>query len=92
MRPDHPMLLHPSAGIAELQARPSSARMQNYLLGGRDHYIADHDGAFRAADRLPWPHHRRPDHRQETLPDLDLLADRVEHGVWPTYTVPSDRE
>ncbi|MGW3955372.1 SAM-dependent methyltransferase [Streptomyces sp. NPDC004752] len=54
MRPDHPMLLHPSAAIAELQARPSSARMQNYLLGGRDHYIVDRDGALRAADRMPF--------------------------------------
>ncbi|WP_257234142.1 SAM-dependent methyltransferase [Streptomyces sp. JV178] len=40
--------------IAELQARTSSARMQNYLLGGRDHYIVDPDGALRAADLMPF--------------------------------------
>lgn len=63
MRPDHPMLLHPSAAITELQTRPSSARMQNYLLGGRDHYIVDRDRALRAADRMPFlesaVHHER---------------------------------
>ncbi|MFD3580984.1 SAM-dependent methyltransferase [Streptomyces sp. NPDC058683] len=54
MRPDHPMLLHPSGAITELESRPSSARMQNYLLGGRDNYIVDRDGALQAADRMPF--------------------------------------
>ncbi|MEU9404108.1 SAM-dependent methyltransferase [Streptomyces sp. NPDC048281] len=48
------MLLHSSGAVVELQSRPSSARMQNYLLGGRDNYIVDRDGALRAADRMPF--------------------------------------
>ncbi|MEH0538546.1 SAM-dependent methyltransferase [Streptomyces scabiei] len=28
--------------------------MQNYLLGGRDHYIVDREGALRAAERMPF--------------------------------------
>ncbi|MGW2720455.1 SAM-dependent methyltransferase [Streptomyces sp. NPDC001492] len=54
MRPDDSMLLHSSGAVAEVQSRPSSARMQNYLLGGRDHYIVDRDRTLRAVDRMPF--------------------------------------
>ncbi|GGZ93166.1 SAM-dependent methyltransferase [Streptomyces bluensis] len=58
MRPDHPMFFvrpgAPDVTPANTLTGPSSARIHNYLLGGRDHHSGDRDVAHQAADKLPF--------------------------------------
>ncbi|WP_411150127.1 SAM-dependent methyltransferase [Streptomyces sp. A30] len=67
MRPDHPMLIaRPDAADgmpANSRTGASSARIHNYLLGGRDYHARDRDVAHHAAGEMPFlesaVHHER---------------------------------
>ncbi|CCK32128.1 hypothetical protein BN159_7749 [Streptomyces davaonensis JCM 4913] len=58
MRPDHPMRLSrtdsPDGVPINSLAGPSSARIHNYLLGGRDNYARDREVALQATGKMPF--------------------------------------
>lgn len=58
MRADHPMLLARPDSLGGKQVNslsgPSSARIHNYLLGGRDNYASDREVALQVTGEMPF--------------------------------------
>lgn len=75
MRPDHPIFLNEPGGMPTAPlSGASSARIRNFLLGGRDYHPGDRDVAHQAASKMPFLESAVHHERQYALLMVQALA------------------